>query len=95
MVKCLRFSFRSVGDVCSGDLNGIGVNKKLYIGKRNYNVDVMLVGGKYLNMVGLSIPELLTGFKLSEAEGRGQFKTCQELRNRHSCLMTERVICSV
>ena len=68
------------------------MNKKLYIGKRNYIVDVLLVGGNDLNMAYLSIPPLLTGFKLSEAEGRGQFRTCQELRNRHFCLMTERVL---
>ena len=60
------------------------MNKKLYIGKRNYIVDVLLVGGNDLNMAYLSIPPLLTGFKLSEAEGRGQFKTCQEVRDRHS-----------
>ena len=57
-VNCLRFSFRSVGDVCSGELNVIGVNKKLYIGKRNYIVDVLLVGGNNLNMAYLSIPHL-------------------------------------
>ena len=68
MVKCLRFSFRSVGDVCSGDLKGIGVNKKLYIGKRNYIVDVLLVGGNDLNMSYLPIPPLWTGFKMSRGE---------------------------
>ena len=60
------------------------MNKKLYIGKRNYIVDVLLVGGNDLNMAYLSILHLLTGFKLSEAGGRGQFKTSQEVRDRHS-----------
>ena len=46
-------------------------------------------------MAGLSIPQLLTGCKLPEGEARGQFTPCQELRNRHFCLMTERVNCLV
>ena len=41
------------------------MNKKLYIGKRNYIVDVLLVGGNDLNMAYLSIPPLLTGFKFN------------------------------
>ena len=47
------------------------MNKKLYIGKRNYIVDVLLVGGNDLNMSYLSIPPLWTGFKMSEGAARG------------------------
>ena len=60
------------------------MNKKLYIGKRNYIVDVLLVGGNDLNMSYLPIPPLWTGFKMPEGAARGHFKTCPEGRNRHS-----------
>ena len=38
----------------------------MYVGKRNYIVDVMLVGGNDLNMSYLPIPPLWTGFKMPE-----------------------------
>ena len=42
------------------------MNKKLYIGNRNYIVDVLSVGGNDLNMSYLSIPPLWTGFEMPE-----------------------------
>ena len=45
----------------------------MYVGKRNYIVDVMLVGGNDLNMSYLPIPPLWRGFKMPEGEEKWQY----------------------
>ena len=47
---------------CRGEFKVICLWKTMF-----FFVDILMAWGRDLNMVGVSIPELLTGFKLSEA----------------------------